>query len=86
MIGRACGFLLLMVACARSRAAPGLNGPEPASEDADSVFVEVLNDNYYDARVHVIYEAPVTHSAPSQATPAGPPHPCPGSRARCLLK
>ena len=78
MIGRACGFLLLMLACARSRAAPGLNGPEPASEDVDSVFVEVLNDNYYDARVHVIYEGGTRHSLGTIASNArGPTTPVP---------
>lgn len=28
----------------------------------DSIFVEVINDNYYDARVHIIYESGARYS------------------------
>ncbi|HEY3220200.1 MAG TPA: hypothetical protein VGJ80_05680 [Gemmatimonadales bacterium] len=62
MIGRVCGALLLLVACARSRTARDGGAPPPAREDRDSVFVEVVNDNYYDARVHLIYDGGTRHS------------------------
>ena len=48
------------VACARAedaRVPP--TTPETA---ADHVFVGVINDNYYDARVHVIYEGGMRRS------------------------
>ncbi len=56
MIGRVCGALLLLVACARSRAAPETNAAPSPREGGDSVFVEVVNDNYYDARIHIVYD------------------------------
>ena len=55
MIGRVCGALLLLVACARSRAALETDAAS-IREGGDSVFVEVVNDNYYDARIHVVYD------------------------------
>ena len=55
MIGRVCGALLVLVACARSRAALETDAAS-IREGGDSVFVEVVNDNYYDARIHVVYD------------------------------
>lgn len=48
------------VACARAkdvRVQPAAAGTAP-----DSVFVEVINDNYYDARIHLIYDGGLRHS------------------------
>jgi hypothetical protein len=45
-------------ACARSRDVAA----EPADSIGDSVFVEVINDNYYDARIHVLYTGGAPYS------------------------
>ena len=62
MIGRACALLLVLVACAGSGAAPGPDAPAPAARGGDSVLVEVVNDNYYDARIHLVYDGGTRHS------------------------
>jgi hypothetical protein len=51
---------LLGAACARPQAAR----VQPSAGDVtpDSVFVEVVNDNYYDARIHLIYDGGMRHS------------------------
>jgi hypothetical protein len=36
--------------------------PAAALTAPDSVFVEIINDNYYDVRVHMIYEGGSRHS------------------------
>jgi hypothetical protein len=45
----------LVAACAGRS---GVRDVEPAdaATEPDSVFVEVINDNYYDVRIHVLYE------------------------------
>jgi len=51
---------VLGVACARPQAVrvqPSSGGVTP-----ESVFVEVVNDNYYDVRVHTIYAGGARHS------------------------
>jgi hypothetical protein len=48
----AAGLVLLGVACARPQ---GVR-PSAAAAVPDSVFIEVVNDNYYDARLHLIYD------------------------------
>jgi hypothetical protein len=53
------GIVLCGAACHRARAVHGEPSKEPVD---DSVFVEVVNDNYYDARVHVIYQRGARHS------------------------
>jgi hypothetical protein len=45
-------FLTVAMACSRSDN-PAVIGVAPAI--ADSVALEVVNDNYYDARVYVVY-------------------------------
>jgi hypothetical protein len=56
----AAGLAWLGVACARARDAHVQPGTLGAARD--SVFVEVVNDNYYDARVHMIYAGGARHS------------------------
>lgn len=53
------GVVLGGAACQRRSAVQVQPSKEPVS---DSVFVEVVNDNYYDARVHVIYQGGARHS------------------------
>jgi hypothetical protein len=53
--------LLILGACARSRAAPATDAAPSTREGRDSVFVEVVNDNYYDVRMHVIYPGGARH-------------------------
>jgi len=53
------GVVLCGAACHRARAIAVQPGTEPVD---DSVFVEVVNDNYYDVRVHVIYQGGARHS------------------------
>lgn len=43
------------VACSRGTPA-WLERGEARADAPDSVFVEVINDNFYDARIHVIYD------------------------------
>ncbi len=51
--GPAAAVVVLVVACARGR---GVDIPRVATPDtSDSVFVEVINDNYYDARLYARY-------------------------------
>lgn len=50
-------LMLLALACARRR-----DGAQLAARALpDSVFVEVINENYYDARVHLIYAGGARH-------------------------
>ena len=51
--------LPLAVACSRSDRAAVVVGAAPAV--ADSVAVEVVNDNYYDARVYAVYAGGAKH-------------------------
>jgi len=44
---------VLAAACAHGRATDVRQAP--AAEAPDSVFVEVINDNYYDARLYAVY-------------------------------
>jgi hypothetical protein len=53
-------LLVLSVACARRHGARTASGDTPAVPD--SLFVEVVNDNYYDARVHLIYDGGGRHA------------------------
>lgn len=51
----AAACLLLAAACAHGRSERG--APGFTNFDApDTVYVEVINDHYYDARVHVLYD------------------------------
>jgi hypothetical protein len=50
--------MVFALACARTRNA----APPSGRIGLDSVFVEVINDNYYDARVHLIYTGATLHS------------------------
>ena len=47
-------LVILGVACAGRQGTRAEAGDAPAA--ADSVFVTVVNDNYYDARIHVVYD------------------------------
>lgn len=47
------------IACSRSDKAAAVVGASPAI--ADSVAVEVVNDNYFDARVYAIYAGGARH-------------------------
>ena len=51
--------LSLAVACSRGNKAAVVVGTAP--EVADSVTVEVVNDNYYDARVYAVYVGGAKH-------------------------
>jgi hypothetical protein len=55
----AVGVVLWGAACHRARAVHVQPSKEPVD---DSVFVEVINDNYYDVRVHVVYQGGARHS------------------------
>lgn len=48
------------VACARAKDVS--LQPDTAGTAPDGVLVEVINDNYYDARVHVIYDGGLRRS------------------------
>ncbi|MGH7637097.1 MAG: hypothetical protein ACREOK_05550 [Gemmatimonadaceae bacterium] len=46
--------LCVVVACARL---PGVSkGDRAVRAQADSIVVDVLNENYYDARIHAVYD------------------------------
>lgn len=53
-LGKGCAAVIVVTAaCIRGRA---VDVQHAATPDApDSVFVEVINDNYYDARLYVLY-------------------------------
>lgn len=53
------GAVLCGAACHRGRAVHVQPSKYPIG---DSIFVEVINDNYYDARVHVIYQGGARHT------------------------
>lgn len=53
------GVVLCGAGCHRARAVQVQPSKDPVG---DSIFVEVINDNYYDARVHVIYQSGARHS------------------------
>lgn len=55
------GVVLSGAACHRggARAVQVQPGEAPVG---DSVFVEVVNDNYYDVRVHIIYQGGTRHT------------------------
>jgi hypothetical protein len=55
-VRRAVGVALVVLgaACGLGRGARRASAETPAQPD--SLFVEVINDNYYDARLHLIYE------------------------------
>jgi hypothetical protein len=50
---------LLGAGCARKP--DGRVAPKEAAAGADSVFIDVINDNYYDARVYAIYDGGARH-------------------------
>ncbi len=53
------GVVLCGAACHRRPAVHVQPSKQPVG---DSVFVEVVNDNYYDVRVHAIYQGGARHS------------------------
>lgn len=52
--------LILGAACASAQQLQ--DEPVVALAPPDSVFIEVINDNYYDARIHVIYDGGARYS------------------------
>jgi len=53
------GIVLCGAACHRARAVDVQPSKDPVD---DSVFIEVINNNYYDVRVHIIYQGGMRHS------------------------
>jgi hypothetical protein len=49
----ALAFAILCVACGAGRST---RAASDAPSAPDSIFVTIVNDNYYDARIHLIYE------------------------------
>ncbi|MGH7529328.1 MAG: hypothetical protein ACREMN_03010 [Gemmatimonadales bacterium] len=79
-------LVLLSLACARSRdvtvqRGEGQGAGAGAGDVGDTLFVEVINDNYYDARIHLVYDGgapyslgtvPGNQSVPLQSVPWQP--------------
>lgn len=59
-IATAVAFALLGTACARGQDVQVDDAALPALPD--SVFVEVTNDHFYDARIHAIYDGGQRHA------------------------